>query len=111
MENRIRQHNRQMLDRRKDSKRIASIVASSDKGKRDAARKHVTQRTERSELQTDNKRQDTALVRTENWYARFVGTQATPPDIAIRGKEMVSRANRSHTENKPKRRHAIRDER
>ena len=84
MENRRRHHNRQITDRRKNWKGSASIVTSLVTGKWNVARKHVTVRTERSKLKTENKRQKTALSLTEHWYARFVGTQATPPNVATR---------------------------
>ena len=71
-----------MPDRRKDSKGSASIVTTSDAGKRNAHRKHATLRTEHSKPEIDNKGQKTALKITEIWYARFVGTQATPANTA-----------------------------
>ena len=64
----------------------ASIVTSLITDRRNAARKHVTLKTGCSELETDNKRLKTALSKTESWYARFVGTQATPPNTATRVK-------------------------
>ena len=74
MENRRRPHKQQKPEGRNDSKGSASSVTSFVTVKPNATRKHATLTTERSELETDNKRQKTALNITENWYARFLGT-------------------------------------
>ena len=74
MENGRRPHKQQMPEGRQDSKGSASSVTRFVTVKPNSARKHATLTTERSELETDNKRQKTALNLTENWYARFVGT-------------------------------------
>ena len=86
-----------MPDRRKDLKASAFMVKSLVAGKRNAARKHATLRMEHSFLQTDNKRQKTALSITENQHAIIVCAQPTPVKTSTRDKEMPRRTNRSHT--------------
>ena len=101
----------QMPDRRKDSKESASIVTSSVTGKWNAVGKHVTLKTKCSKLDTDNKLRKTTLSVIEKWYSKLAGTQATPPNTASRGKEVLPRLNRSHTKNERKTKKADRDAR
>ena len=111
MENHRRRHNRQMPDKRKVLMGSASIVTNSVTGKRNAARKHLVLRTERSELKAVNKPQKTALSITEKWYARFFVKQATPANTATRDREMLASTDSYHTTNKHGMKHAMRDAR
>ena len=87
-ENRRPRYNLQMPARQKDLKtcffwdRLGQRQAECRQKGRDAE-------NERSELETDNKPQKTALSITENWYSRYVGTPATPPNAAIRNKKCL----------------------
>ena len=106
-------HNQQMSDKRKDLKGCISIVTSSVTGKPKPARKHATLRTERFEVETENKRQKTAPAPsiTENECARFEGKEASPLNTGTIDKKMLPRTDRTHTKNRRKTKRAFRQER
>ena len=104
-------HNQQMSDKRKNLKGYVSIVITSVTGKPKPARKHATLRTERSEVETENKRQKTAPSITENECARFEGKEASPLNTASRDRKMLPRTDRTHTKNRRKTKRAFRQER